>query len=316
VNLASAGAGRSTRADVRLVEEALERGVRLFDTADVYGAGASERVLGRALRGRRSEVVVATKGGYVFRERTRFQQSARRAGAGVLRRIPMSRRRSGGSMTRPGADYAERDESSRYLRAAVEGSLRRLRTDYIDVYQLHGPSSVDSSIFDELQDLEAAGKVRGFGVGAESVAAATEWLAVPAVRTVQVPFGVLDPEAVDLLFPHLEARPVELWARGVLGGGLLALTERDPVAVAAHDKAPRIERLHELARRSGRAIDDLAIGYVRSFRQVSALLVGISSSAHLRRNLELMESPAVDEHLLQELEEIGRTPLRDPDARS
>ena len=50
--------------------------MRLFDTADVYGAGASERVLGRALRGRRSEVVVATKGGYVFRERTRFQQSA------------------------------------------------------------------------------------------------------------------------------------------------------------------------------------------------------------------------------------------------
>ena len=105
-------------------------------------------------------------------------------------------------------------------------------------------------------------------------------------------------------------------ARGVLGGGLLGLTARDPVAVAAHDKAPRIERLHDLARRSGRAIDDLAIGYVRSFGQVSALLVGISSSAHLRRNLELMESPAVDEQLRKELQEIGRTPLGDPDARS
>ena len=129
--------------------------------------------------------------------------------------------------------------------------MRRLRTDYIDVYQLHGPSRVDASLFDELQDLEAVGKVRAFGIGAESVAAAVEGLAVPALRTLQVPFGVLDPEAVDLLFPHLETRPVELWARGVLGGGLLGLTARDPAAVAAHDKAPRIERLRDLARRSG-----------------------------------------------------------------
>ena len=106
-----------------------------------------------------------------------------------------------------------------------------------------------------------------------------------------------------------------MWARGVLGGGLLGLAARDPAAAAAHDKAPRIERLHELARRSGRAIDDLAIGYVRSFRQVSALLVGISSSDHLRRNLELMDSPALDESVRAELEAISHAPLEGPDAR-
>ena len=87
VNLGSASSGRSTRDDVRLVREAVDLGVRRFDTADVYGSGASERTLGRALATRRDEVFVATKGGYVFRERTGAEQAARRiVGAARARR--------------------------------------------------------------------------------------------------------------------------------------------------------------------------------------------------------------------------------------
>src|SRR4051812_9318058 len=75
VNLGSAGGGRSVRSDVRLVREALDLGVRTFDTADAYGKGTSERILGRALRGRRDDAFVATKGGYLFRERTGPEQT-------------------------------------------------------------------------------------------------------------------------------------------------------------------------------------------------------------------------------------------------
>src|SRR5262245_56844856 len=88
VGLGSAGGGRAIGADVRLVQEAIDRGLSGFDTAAAYGAGASERVLGDALRRRRDEVVVATKGGYVFRERAAPEQAARRVAASVLRRLP------------------------------------------------------------------------------------------------------------------------------------------------------------------------------------------------------------------------------------
>lgn len=301
VNLGSAGAQRTVRADVRLVQEAMDRGVRVFDTADAYGNGASERILGRALRGRRDDVVLATKGGYVFRERLAIEQAGRRTAARVIR----AARRSGAGGGRPagsgGDAYQQRADSSRHLRTAIEASLRRLRTDHVDVYQLHGPHEVLPSLFDELQDVVAAGKVGCFGIGAESVSSAVAWLDVPAVRTLQVPFGVLDPEAATELLAHRPGRPVDVWVRGVLGGGLLAKASRDLDSVAGDPKAPTIARLDDLARRSGTALDALAVGYVRSFPGVSTVLLGISSRAHLDRNVALMGAPPLPADVHAEL---------------
>jgi D-threo-aldose 1-dehydrogenase len=304
VNLGSAG-GRSTRADVRLVHEAIDLGIGVFDTADAYGNGASERVLGRALASSRDDVVIATKGGYLFRERTGVEQGARRVAGAVLRRA--SRRVPVGAGTPSGStgSYRQRDLSASHLRAAVEGSLRRLRTDRIDLYQLHGPQEVEADLFDELVDLRTAGKVLAFGIGAESVAAAVAWLAVPAVACVQVPFGVLDPEAASLLFPLLAERPAEVWARGVLGGGLLAAAERDPAAAAADPKAPTIDALRRLATETGVGIDELAVDFVRTYPSVSTILVGISSSAHLRRNLALMTAPPPDDDVVAGIRAIA-----------
>jgi aryl-alcohol dehydrogenase-like predicted oxidoreductase len=185
--------------------------------------------------------------------------------------------------------------SPSYLRGAVEGSLRRLRTDRIDLYQLHGPSDVLPGVFDELVDLRTSGKVLAFGIGAESVASAAAWLSVPAVSCVQIPFGVLDPEATDELFPLLAERPTEVWARGVLGGGLLALAQRDPAAVADDPKAPTIEALGRIADDSGFGLDELAIAFVRSASAVSTMLVGITSREHLHRNIALMAATPPDD---------------------
>jgi len=304
VGLGSAGGGRSVGTDVRLVEEAVDLGVAVFDTAAAYGSGASERILGDALRTRRDEVVLATKGGYVFRERTAAEQAARRLAAGVVRRLPR-RGADGGHAGGSGGDaYRQRDFSPHHLRACVEGSLRRLRTDRIDLFQLHGPQEVDTDVLDELVDLRTSGKVLAFGIGAESVAAAVEWLAVPAVTCVQVPFGVLDPEAADELFPLLAARPTDVWARGVLGGGLLALAERDPAAAAGDPKAPTIEALRRVADDTGLGLDQLAVGFVRRHAAVSTMLVGISSRAHLQRNVDLLAAPPLEDDVVARLQSV------------
>jgi aryl-alcohol dehydrogenase-like predicted oxidoreductase len=119
---------------IRAIRRALELGVTLFDTADVYGCGHSERVLGRALARRRDDVVIVTKVGNLFDEETRT---------------------GGGN-----------DLSPAYLRRACDASLRRLDTDRIDVYLIHdglaSPEEVPP-VVDVLEELVAAGKVRWYG---------------------------------------------------------------------------------------------------------------------------------------------------------
>jgi aryl-alcohol dehydrogenase-like predicted oxidoreductase len=301
VGLGSAS-GAGWRHDVRLVEEAVDRGVKLFDTADAYGGGMSERVLGRALRRRRADVVLATKAGYRFRERSLGGQSMRRAVGPVLGR---TRRPGGGPATglsgpRSGGGYRDQDFSPRYLRQAVDASLRRLGTDYVDVLQLHGPARVVPGLIDDLRELADAGKVRKIGVGAESVAVAADAVALAGVEVVQLPFGVLDPEAAEAVFPLVEGA-AEIWARGALGGGLLKAAAFDEAAVRDDRKWPRIGALLGLSRRVGLAIDELAVGFVRARAEVSALLLGMSTREHLGRNLELMASPPLDARLVAEI---------------
>ncbi|QGN49429.1 aldo/keto reductase [Micromonospora sp. WMMD558] len=131
---------------VRAVRRALDLGVTLFDTADTYGAGHSERILGRALAGRRDEAVVATKWGYTFDE------AARQA--------------------------TGEDASPAYLRRAVTDSLRRLDTDRIDLYQLHLgdlPVPRAEALIGTLEDLVADGLVRAYGWSTDRVDRAAAW---------------------------------------------------------------------------------------------------------------------------------------------
>lgn len=119
---------------IRTVHAAIASGVNFFDTSDVYGAGHSEKVLGRALEGKRDKVVIATKFGYAFDAYTR-------------------------QMIGP-------DTSPQYIRRACEGSLARLQTDHIDLYQLHigeyDPNHLDD-ICDVLERLVEAGKIGSYG---------------------------------------------------------------------------------------------------------------------------------------------------------
>ncbi|HUV06847.1 MAG TPA: aldo/keto reductase [Spirochaetia bacterium] len=119
---------------VRAVHKALDLGITYFDTADVYGAGHSERVLGEALAGRRSEVVISTKFGLTFNEETR--------------------------------QAGEQDGSVEYVRVACQASLRRLNTDYIDLYFLHiGDLDPDRavSLRDALEEMVKRGLIRSYG---------------------------------------------------------------------------------------------------------------------------------------------------------
>ncbi len=122
------------RESIRAIQWAVDAGITLFDTSDNYGCGHSERVLGRALARHRHDVVIATKFGYVSDEASRQ----------VI-----------GTNARPG-----------YIRRACEASLRRLRTDYIDLYQFHiydYPVECAIEVRDTLEELVGEGKIRWYG---------------------------------------------------------------------------------------------------------------------------------------------------------
>ncbi len=130
---------------VRAIHQAIDLGVNLFDTADVYGAGSNERLLGRAIRDRRDEVVVVSKGGHVFDEATRT----------LIQHPTLDR-----------GEYI----APQNIKSACEASLKRLDTDYIDVYLLHSKNTdrdydlENAAIIREnMEELVSEGKIRGYG---------------------------------------------------------------------------------------------------------------------------------------------------------
>lgn len=297
VNLGSATSTLSWKEQINLIRRSIDLGVRHFDTADSYANGMSEQILGRALNGRRDQVTISTKGGYVFRDRSIHEQRVRRLAARSLAALPRAPRPDDGPTWAPNTSYGEQDFSTGHLRAAVDASLLRLGTDYIDVFLLHGPPTVLGEVFAELDDLRKSGKVRRFGVGAESIAAAAAWAQTPATSVVQLPFGILDTEAHSQVFAKPRSNEVTYWARGVLGGGLLSQAASNIDSITGHPKAAQIKSLIDIARDADMGVDELAIRWVRSSPDVDLILLGMSSFAHLERNLEIAALPPLPDQI-------------------
>jgi aryl-alcohol dehydrogenase-like predicted oxidoreductase len=148
---------------IRAIERALALGVNFFDTADAYGTGHSEEVLGRALKGRRHEAVIATKFGFTYDEATRNV-------------------------------YTKIDVSPNYIVEACERSLRRLDTDYIDLYQIHPgvvPKDRLDSIIYSLEQLKKKGWIRAYGWSTEDAEAAELFAKRSFAASFQHPFNVV-----------------------------------------------------------------------------------------------------------------------------
>lgn len=189
---------------IRALRLALERGITLFDTADAYGAGHSEDLIGQAFAGRRSRVVIATKFGLLFDEH-------RRLFAGVN--------------TNP---------TPAFIRQACEASLRRLRTDYIDIYQLHpgeiSDPGVGATVRDTLETLVTAGHIRWYGISSHHAAMVEAFAKGPHCISVQHRLNVVDADEDEQRMVSLSARlglaslcnsPL---ASGLLGGAITAMT--------------------------------------------------------------------------------------------
>jgi aryl-alcohol dehydrogenase-like predicted oxidoreductase len=304
VRLGSLSGGSSFRADVALVRQAIDQGVTVFDTADAYGRGMSERVLGEAVGRARGQIRIATKAGYLFDERSRLEHLAMSAMHPVIDRLRSRSAAPTASGAQSSPAYGEKSFAADYLRHALDASLRRLRTDYVDVFQLHGPPPPSEQFADEIStlanDLLKSGKMLHFGIGAESVVSAQGWMDVPPVSVLQVPCGVLDPQATTDLIPAAQRAATEVWARGVLGGGVLSASVRGASSGQLHEKHELIDALTKLAREAGLSLYQLAVDYVRTVEGVSTILIGIHTSEQLIDCVRMMGQPPAEQAVLDE----------------
>ena len=273
--------GNDPADSARIIHKAIDAGINVVDTADAYGD--SEEVVGKALEGRRDDVVLATKFG------------------------------------RPiGQDPNHQGASRRWIVAAVEGSLRRLRTDHIDLYQLHRPDP-DTDIEETLAaltDLIRSGKVRAIGASQTPAADIVEaqWVAerrgLARFHTEQPAYSILSRGIEREILPTVQRHGMGSLVWGPLAQGLL--TGRNPgdlrrAGLARHLSDARrlgvVEQLQPLAADAGLPMTHLAMAFTIAHPGVTCALLGARTEAHLDDLLAGLDVTLSDD-VLDRIDEI------------
>jgi aryl-alcohol dehydrogenase-like predicted oxidoreductase len=174
----------------RLVRTALDLGVTVIDTASIYGQGDSERIIGRAIAGRRDTAFVVTKGGQTFSTKYRVLRAAKP----LIRAVLARRGGAGNAVTAQRADAISADWRPRTVVASLEASLRRLRTDRVEAFLLHSPPAhvaADAELSLALVAARASGKALRIGVSCDDLATLDAALDQPGYDVLELPWDVL-----------------------------------------------------------------------------------------------------------------------------
>jgi aryl-alcohol dehydrogenase-like predicted oxidoreductase len=293
-------------AGIGIIHRALDAGINFIDTADVYSRGASEEIVGKALAGRRDQVVLATK--------------------------------AHGAM---GDDVNQRGNSRRWLIAECDNSLRRLGTDYIDLYQIHRPdptADVDETL-GALTDLVRAGKIRyaGSSTFPASQIVAAQWVAQRRGRErfvcEQPPYSLLVRGVEAEVLPVCQEFRLGVIPWSPLAGGWLTGRYRKNADLPVSHRAERIpgrydlalpgnqakleaaDKLAALAEEAGMPLIHLAIAFVLNHPAVTAAIIGPRTMEHLESQLGAA-SVTLPPEILDAIDEIvpPGTNLNPPDA--
>ncbi len=249
---------------IRAVRRALDLGCNFFDTADVYGWGHSEELLGKALEGHREEVVVATK--------------------------------VGGDFYHGGVRLNFRPD---YIAFALERSLQRLRTDHVDLYQLHNPPLevlYDEAVLGVLEELKAKGRVLHYGISIHEPEEGTMAMDTGRFEALQLPFNAMRQEWIQEVLPRAAKEGVGVIAREPLANGFLTgkYDERSTFVAGdiRHHWPPRmVAACAQAARRMATAVGSAAetssgaaLKFVLAFPQVSTTIPGAKTVAQVEEN--------------------------------
>jgi aryl-alcohol dehydrogenase-like predicted oxidoreductase len=251
---------------IAAIHEGLGLGITFIDTAPAYGYGHSEEIVGRALVGRRDDVVIGTKCGLVWRER-------------------------GGKL--------ERNLRPDSIRRECEASLRRLRVETIDLYQIHypDPATPINRTMEALLALQEEGKIRAIGVSNFSCEQISQARKLGPIVSLQPEFSLLDREAAEELLPYCREYGIGVVTYGSLARGLLTgkfspdsrfadMRATDPrfIGPAFRRNLELVERLREYAAALHCSVAQLALGWVIHQEGVTCAIAGVKRPSQVREN--------------------------------
>jgi myo-inositol catabolism protein IolS len=267
----------------------LDLGVNFIDTADAYGNGHSEELVGQAFAGKRDQVIICTKGG---------------------------------NRVMPSGQWSK-DFSAGWIKQACEASLRRLQTDYVDVYLYHTPRGHLEFVpeeFEVLEQLKAEGKTRYYGISIDTAADGLQVLDCGCAEAIQVVYNILDREAEKEFLPRAAKQGVGIIDRVPLASGFLTgkygpdtvFEKNDHRSQFSREKIERsgrqAEKLGELIAADSRTMAQLALQFCLANSVVSVVIPGAKTPDQLRQNVQASELGPLTEEELSRIDQIIGSP--------
>lgn len=273
MSLKSNAAGNDT-----LIGTAINEGITLFDTADLYEKGENERLLGKALKSRRNEVLISTKVG--------------------------NRWRTDGS----GWDWCP---DKKYILSAVDASLKRLQTDHIDLYLLHGGTMEDpiDETIEAFERLVNSGKIRSYGLSSIRPNVIVEYVNRSNIAAVMTQYSLLDLRPEEQTLSLLQEAGMGVLARGTVAGGLLAGKPAADYIGMPKDKIQAMLDGLQKNLQEGRTLQETAMRYVIDNPTITTAVAGIRTQEQLSETIKAADSPIMEykeRNLLASLWEANR----------
>jgi aryl-alcohol dehydrogenase-like predicted oxidoreductase len=282
---------------------AYDSGVNFFDTADIYGEGRSEEILGKFLKDKsRDRLILATKCGWDF--------------------YPSSQKPAfllSGLSGKPDLPGHRKNFDAGYIRFACEQSLKRLGTDVIDLFQLHNPSLEliqKGDLVTVLQGLKKEGKIRFIGISVHTEVEAFAALQDPRVHAIQIILNLLDQRMVERILPEAEKKDVGVIAREPLASGLLtgkyAPSHEFPkddhrrrwVREKREADGQKIQCLQKALKNKKIPLAQAALEFTLAFEAVSTVIPGAKTGPQVLENVTASLQPALSREDIGQLEEL------------
>lgn len=262
----------------KIIEASLDEGINYFDTADLYDFGVNEEIVGQALKKVRDKVIIATKVGNRWNDRK---------------------------------DGWSWDPSKTYIKEAVKSSLKRLNTDYIDLYQLHGGTiedNIDETIeaFEELRD---EGIIRYYGISSIRPNVIREYVEKSNIVSVMMQYSILDRRPEEESLPLLHDNNISVVTRGSVAKGMLSEKGLEKISKSGYLDYS-FEELQELIPslegKIGRSLTEVSLHYNLAHPAVASVIVGASSVEQVKENARAVQTAPLSQEEISLIQEISK----------
>jgi aryl-alcohol dehydrogenase-like predicted oxidoreductase len=262
--------GTEQASNEKIIHRAIDGGINYFDTADLYDKGLNEESIGAALKAKRKDVIIATKAGNQWR--------------------------ADGS----GWDW---NPSKDYILSCAENSLRRLQTDYIDLYQLHGGTlddPIDETI-EAFEILKQQGKIRWYGISSIRPNVIREYVKRSNIVSVMMQYSLLDRRPEEACLHLLEQNNIGVLARGSVAGGLLVDKPAKPYLNYAAAEVEKAAAAVKAVSSDKRTPAQTTIRYVLRHPALTAAVVGVRTMEQLEEALQVVKTKSLTEEEMDRL---------------